>query len=172
MFSFNPLWKTLIDRDMTKTQLRELIGISTSTLSKLSKDEYVSMQVLDSICEALNVKSISQVVEYISTNNDTTQETNLDILERLVDSMINDKMHGIEPVYETQGALHRLLIKAIDDRIGRTRPEDADQFYITYTKCITNNLLPPKLAMETIQAMINKDNNEPQKKPNNKMRWF
>ena len=44
--SYKKLWKLLIDKDMTKTQLREKADIATSTLAKLSKDEQVSMDVL------------------------------------------------------------------------------------------------------------------------------
>jgi len=44
--SYKRLWKLLIDKDMTKTQLREKADIATSTLAKLSKDEQVSMDVL------------------------------------------------------------------------------------------------------------------------------
>ena len=42
MFSYKPLLKLLIDKDMTKTQLREQLGISMATLAKISKDEYIS----------------------------------------------------------------------------------------------------------------------------------
>ena len=52
-FSFKPLWKTLIDHGYKKTDLRSLTGISTATLAKLSKNEYVSMEVLDKLCKAL-----------------------------------------------------------------------------------------------------------------------
>lgn len=35
---------------MTKTQLRESVGFSTSTLAKMSKNEYVSLEIIDNIC--------------------------------------------------------------------------------------------------------------------------
>ena len=41
MFSYNNLWKLLIDKNMTKTQLRQQIGIGTATLAKLSANENV-----------------------------------------------------------------------------------------------------------------------------------
>ena len=52
--TYKKLWKLLIDKDMTKTQLREQAEIATSTLAKLSKDEQVSMDVLLRICRALD----------------------------------------------------------------------------------------------------------------------
>ena len=63
MFSYKPLLKLLIDKDMTKTQLREQLGISMATLAKISKDEYISMKVLDDICNLLNCK-IENVIEH------------------------------------------------------------------------------------------------------------
>ena len=64
MFSYNNLWKLLIDRNMTKTQLRQQIGIGTATLAKLSANENVSMVVLDKICKELHCK-IEDVVTHI-----------------------------------------------------------------------------------------------------------
>ena len=63
MFNYKPLLKLLIDKGMTKTQLREQLGISMSTLAKISKDEYISMKVLDDICNLLNCK-IEDVIEH------------------------------------------------------------------------------------------------------------
>ena len=63
MFSYKPLLKLLIDKNMIKTQLREQLGISMATLAKISKDEYISMKVLDDICNLLNCK-IEDVIEH------------------------------------------------------------------------------------------------------------
>ena len=60
--SYNKLWKLLIDKKMTKTELRLAADISTTTLAKLGKDETVSMEVMVRICKALNCK-IEEVVE-------------------------------------------------------------------------------------------------------------
>lgn len=63
MFSYKPLLKLLIDKNMTKTQLREQLGISMATLAKISKNEYISMKVLDDICNLLHCK-IGDVIEH------------------------------------------------------------------------------------------------------------
>lgn len=47
---------------MTKTQLRETIGFSTVTLAKISKHEYISLRVIDEICQYFECK-IEDVVE-------------------------------------------------------------------------------------------------------------
>ena len=63
MFSYKPLLKLLVDKNMTKTQLREQLGISMATLAKISKNEYISMKVFDDICSLLNCK-IEDIVEH------------------------------------------------------------------------------------------------------------
>ena len=54
--SYNGLWKLLIDKGMKKMDLveNENIGISSSTLAKMSKGETVSMLVLEKICDKLD----------------------------------------------------------------------------------------------------------------------
>ncbi len=60
--SYNKLWKLLIDKNMTKTELRLKADIATSTLAKLSKNEQVSMEVLLKICSTLDC-DISDILE-------------------------------------------------------------------------------------------------------------
>ena len=48
--SYNGLWKILIDHEMKKTDLISKVGISSSTLAKMSKGEVVSMEILIKIC--------------------------------------------------------------------------------------------------------------------------
>ena len=62
--SYNKLWKLMIDRGMNKSELRELTGIGTNTLAKLSKNQAVSMEVLMKICNNLNC-DIADVCEFI-----------------------------------------------------------------------------------------------------------
>lgn len=62
--SYKKLWKLLIDKDMTKTDLRIAAGISSSSLAKLSKDENVTTDVLAKICNALNC-DVSDIMETV-----------------------------------------------------------------------------------------------------------
>lgn len=64
MVSYKPLFKLLIERNMTKTQLREAIGFSSATLAKMSKGEYISLEIIESICQYLDCK-IEDVIEII-----------------------------------------------------------------------------------------------------------
>ena len=51
--SYKKLWKLLIDKDMKKGDLQKAAGISWASVTKLSKGEPVSMEVLMKICHAL-----------------------------------------------------------------------------------------------------------------------
>ena len=51
--NYDKLWKLLIDKKMKRTDLHELVGISTTTIAKLGKGEYVSMECMNRICSAL-----------------------------------------------------------------------------------------------------------------------
>ena len=51
--SYNKLWKLLIDKGMTKTDLRLATDMSTTTLAKLGKNEIVSMDIILRICSVL-----------------------------------------------------------------------------------------------------------------------
>lgn len=62
--SYKKLWKLLIDKDMTAAQLREKTGIAPNTMTKLRKDEEVSMAVLIKICTALNA-NIGDIMDLI-----------------------------------------------------------------------------------------------------------
>ena len=59
---YNRLWKLLIDKKMKKSALTELADVSSSTIAKLNRDEYVSLEVLERICRALRC-DIGDVVE-------------------------------------------------------------------------------------------------------------
>ena len=63
--SYNKLWKLLIDKKMTKTELRIAADISTTTLAKLGKNETVSMDVMLRICKVLqcNIGDIMDATE-------------------------------------------------------------------------------------------------------------
>lgn len=51
--NYKRLWKLLIDKDMSKTELRLKSGVAASTFSKMYKNEYVSLDVLVRICVVL-----------------------------------------------------------------------------------------------------------------------
>lgn len=69
-YSYNKLWKLLIDKNMSKTELKKEIGISPGTLARLGKNETVSMDVLARICDCLSC-GIEDIVSYIPNVKDS-----------------------------------------------------------------------------------------------------
>ena len=61
---YNKLWKILVDKKMSKADLRRMADISPNTMTKLRKDEPVSLQVLDKICATLNV-DYGDIMEHV-----------------------------------------------------------------------------------------------------------
>jgi DNA-binding Xre family transcriptional regulator len=54
MISYKPFQKLLIDREIKKHELIKLTGISSATMAKLNTNEYVSLEIIDKLCSALN----------------------------------------------------------------------------------------------------------------------
>lgn len=62
IYSYNRLWKRLIDKGMTKTEMRQQAGISTNILAKMGKGEPIAMESLAKICTALEC-GLDDIVE-------------------------------------------------------------------------------------------------------------
>lgn len=63
IYNYNKLWKILIDRKITKTELRLQSGISTNMLAKMGKDEPVSMETLAKVAVCLDC-GIDDIVDF------------------------------------------------------------------------------------------------------------
>lgn len=61
--SYNGLWKLLIDKNMKKVDMMNQVGISGSTVAKMTNGELVSMKVLEKICEKLDC-DFGDIVHY------------------------------------------------------------------------------------------------------------
>ena len=62
--SYNKLWKLLVDRKMSKADLRKAAGIAPNTMTRLRRDEEVTLTVLNKICTTMNV-DIGDVMEFV-----------------------------------------------------------------------------------------------------------
>lgn len=62
--SYKKLWKLLIDKDMMKKDLQKEAGISWATLTKMSKGETVSTEVLMKVCKVLHC-DVGDIVEFV-----------------------------------------------------------------------------------------------------------
>lgn len=72
-FSYNPLWKMLIDRGLKKRELQEMSEVSAASIAKLGRNENVTTEVLLRICESLDC-DIQDIMERIPIKHDETVE--------------------------------------------------------------------------------------------------
>ena len=80
LVSYNNLFKLLIDKGIKKTELAKMADISQTTLAKLSKNQYVSMDVLVKICDSLDC-SFDAIVEIVRIDNNENESNGGDSLE-------------------------------------------------------------------------------------------
>ena len=66
--SYNKLWKLLVDKKMSKADLRKAAGIAPNTMTRLRRDEEVTLAVLNKICSTLNV-DIGDIMEFMLEAN-------------------------------------------------------------------------------------------------------
>lgn len=70
-FSYNPLWKMLIDRGLKKRELQEMSEVSATSIAKVGRNENVTTEVLLRICESLDC-DIQDIMERIPIKHDET----------------------------------------------------------------------------------------------------
>lgn len=62
--SYNKLWKLLVDKKMSKADLRKAAGIAPNTMTRLRRGEEVTLTVLNRICSTLEV-DIGDIMEFL-----------------------------------------------------------------------------------------------------------
>ncbi len=75
LISYNRLFKLMIDKGVKKTELAKMADISQTTLAKLSKNQYVSMDVLVKICDSLDC-TFDEIIELIKIEENDTNNMN------------------------------------------------------------------------------------------------
>ena len=69
LVSYNKLWKLLIDKKMSRAELRRKIRISPNTMTKLIKGKEVSLAVIGRICEVLET-DVGNIMEFVRDGKD------------------------------------------------------------------------------------------------------
>ena len=74
MISYKPLLKLLVEKNLKKHDLIELVGLSTATIAKFSSGDYVSLEVIDRLCKHFDCQPVDLIVyipgEKISSKNE------------------------------------------------------------------------------------------------------
>ena len=74
--SYKKLWHMLIEKDMTKQDLRAKSGISTASLAKLGKGENITTDVLVKICKAMEC-DIGDIMEVINDDDSASESSDV-----------------------------------------------------------------------------------------------
>lgn len=69
--SYRKLWMKIAEKEMKRTDLKDVVGISSNTLAKLGKNEYISLEILERIARHMQCE-IGDIVEI--NNNDSLEE--------------------------------------------------------------------------------------------------
>ena len=73
--SYNRMWKLLVDKKMSKADLRKAAEIAPNTMTKLRRDEPVNLAILGRVCKVLNC-DYGDIMQYIDDENSTPAEDN------------------------------------------------------------------------------------------------
>ena len=74
--NYNKLWKMMIDKNMSKTELTHLAEISTNAMAKLGKNEDVRVNILEKLCTSLDCK-LDDIVEFVPDSKESNFPQNL-----------------------------------------------------------------------------------------------
>lgn len=68
-FTYKPLFKTLIDKDITREQIKNDLSLSSATMAKLTKGENVALNIIDKLCDYLNCE-VEDIIKHEKTIED------------------------------------------------------------------------------------------------------
>lgn len=68
MISYKPLWKTLLDKNIKKSDFKKICNLSKQTYTDMNQNKFVSLKTINKICNCLNC-NISDVIEFIPDEN-------------------------------------------------------------------------------------------------------
>lgn len=102
-FSYEKLWNLTSERGMNKTTLRDLCSITSSSLSRLSKNENVSLDVLDRICNCLDCE-LEDIVEHIKykKNEGESSLKFIDLFAGIGGFRLAGQANGMECVFSSE----------------------------------------------------------------------
>lgn len=135
--SYNKLWHRLIEKGISRSELRRMAGITTNALAKLGKDESVPLETLEKVCEILECE-LSDVVEYDSGTDDFAVAEAKPIYHERVLNTVDA---------ETGTALSHNLKEVVEDLLTYTYEEDWFEF--------KSNIFKPYEIGEYISSLSN-----------------
>ncbi len=131
-------------------------GITYSTLYNFAHQNTssVTYDILEKVCETLRC-DVCDIIEYIPEGVNILPESNLEILNNIIDTLIEKQNQNKEISEDEQRFLYQMFIKTIKGHYDIKTADDAESFAKAYTKCSYNNLLPNDLMAEINMAIWN-----------------
>lgn len=142
---YDPLWRTLANKNMNKEDLKRLTNISPSTMAKMSKNEYVALRVIDDICKALQVKSITEVLEFASG---TGVVKPIYTIEKVCNKLMHNKTTNTKPDDKDIFLLYLTMEEFLQKQMMNETEDNKNKFISLYSRCFTEKLLPDDLLDE------------------------
>ncbi|EON73965.1 helix-turn-helix domain-containing protein [Lysinibacillus sphaericus] len=68
-FDYKPFFKTLIDKEVTREQIKKDLQLSPATMAKLAKGENISMSVVDKLCDYLKCE-VEDIISHVKSNKE------------------------------------------------------------------------------------------------------
>ena len=157
--SYNKLWKLLIDRKMSKADLRRAAGIAPNTMTKLNRDEEVTLETLGKICAILNV-NIGDIVDFLPTDQKLSKmncvnDRELDeYIDRVIGTMSEDQLSELEQspypyVVKIQGKVKELIAQHRSSVFDTWLEQDK-------ISCLPNYSLPAVISPTAFTSMVPK----------------
>lgn len=157
--SYNKLWKLLIDREMSKANLRRAAGIAPNTMTKLNRDEEVTLETLGKICAILNV-NIGDIVDFLPTDQKLSKmncvnDRELDeYIDRVIGTMSEDQLSELEQspypyVVKIQGKVKKLIAQHRSSVFDTWLEQDK-------ISCLPNYALPAVISPTAFTSMVPK----------------
>jgi len=157
--SYNKLWKLLIDRKMSKADLRRAAGIAPNTMTKLNRDEEVTLETLGKICAILNV-NIGDIVDFLPTDQKLSKmncvnDRELDeYIDRVIGTMSEDQLSELEQspypyVVKIQGKVKKLIAQHRSSVFDTWLEQDK-------ISCLPNYALPAVISPTAFTSMVPK----------------
>ena len=157
--SYNKLWKLLIDRKMSKADLRRAAGIAPNTMTKLNRDEEVTLETLGKICAILNV-NIGDIVDFLPTDQKLSKmncvnDRELDeYIDRVIGTMSEDQLSELEQspypyVVKIQGKVKELIAQHRSSVFDTWLEQDK-------ISCLPNYALPAVISPTAFTSMVPK----------------
>ena len=69
--SYNRMWKLLVDKKMSKADLRKAADIAPNTMTKLRRDEAVNLAILSRVCKVLDC-DFGDIIEYVKDDKENS----------------------------------------------------------------------------------------------------